>query len=50
MAVGKTTFVPENLYIVQSQLTKCFTLVVLQTLGWRCVECAIHHEQDMREE
>jgi len=24
--------------------------VVLQLLSWRCVECAIHHERDVREE
>jgi len=24
--------------------------VVLQPLGWRCVECATHHERDVREE
>jgi len=24
--------------------------MLLQTLGWRCVECAIHHERDVREE
>jgi len=24
--------------------------VVLQPLGWPCVECAIHHERDVREE
>jgi len=23
---------------------------LLQPLGWRCVECAIHHERDVREE
>jgi len=23
---------------------------VLQPLRWRCVECAIHHERDVREE
>jgi len=22
--------------------------VVLQPLGWRCVECAIHHERQVR--
>ena len=26
------------------------TLEMLQPLGWRCVECAIHHERDVREE
>ena len=25
-------------------------MTVLQPLGWRCVECAIHHERDVREE
>ena len=25
-------------------------LHVFQPLGWRCVECAIHHEQDVQEE
>ena len=25
-------------------------LVWLQTLGWRCVECAIHHERNVCEE
>jgi len=25
-------------------------LQVFQPFGWRCVECAIHHEQDVREE
>jgi len=24
--------------------------VLLQPLRWRCVECAIHHERDVREE
>jgi len=24
--------------------------VVLQLLGWRCVHCAIHDKQDVREE
>jgi len=24
--------------------------VMLQSIGWRCVECAIHHERDVREE
>ena len=24
--------------------------VVLQPLRWRCIECAIHHERDVREE
>jgi len=24
--------------------------VRLQPLGWHCVECAIHHERDVREE
>jgi len=28
----------------------CDVRPVLQPLGWRCVECAIHHERDMREE
>jgi len=23
---------------------------LLQPLRWRCVECAIHHERDVREE
>jgi len=25
-------------------------VLVLQPIGWRCVECAIHHERDVREE
>jgi len=25
-------------------------LLQLQLLGWRCVECAIHHERDVCEE
>jgi len=25
-------------------------LILLQPLRWRCVDCAIHHERDMREE
>jgi len=24
--------------------------MLLQPLGWRCVECAIHHERDVRDE
>jgi len=24
--------------------------VVLQPLGWHCVECVIYHERDVREE
>jgi len=24
--------------------------VMLQSIGWRCVECAIHHERDVRKE
>jgi len=24
--------------------------MLLQPLGWRCIECAIHHERDVREE
>jgi len=24
--------------------------MLLHPLGWRCVECAIHHERDVREE
>jgi len=24
--------------------------MMLQPLGWRCVECAIHYERDVREE
>jgi len=24
--------------------------MLLQTLRWRCVECVIHHERDVREE
>jgi len=27
-----------------------FGVVLLQPLDWRCVECAIHHERDVREE
>jgi len=27
-----------------------FEVVLLQPLSWRCVECAIHHERDVREE
>jgi len=23
---------------------------MLQPLGWRCAECLVHHEQNMREE
>jgi len=26
------------------------SLVLLQPLGWRCVECVIHHGRDVREE
>ena len=25
-------------------------VVVLQPLRWRCVDCVIHHERDVREE
>jgi len=25
-------------------------ILLLQPLSWRCVECAIHHERDVREE
>ena len=25
-------------------------LIVLQPLWWRCVDCVIHHERDLREE
>ena len=25
-------------------------LAMLQPLRWRCVECAVHHERDVREE
>jgi len=25
-------------------------MVLLQPLRWRCVECVIHHERDVREE
>ena len=31
--------------------THAFIIVVLlQPLGWRCAECAIHHERTVREE
>jgi len=38
--------------IQKSQYLKVFhvTCVVLQPLQWRCVDCMIHHEQDVREE
>jgi len=29
---------------------KFVTFPLLQPLRWRCVECAIHHERDVREE
>jgi len=29
---------------------KTHQFTVLQPLGWRCVECAIHHERHVREE
>ena len=25
-------------------------MMLLQTLRWRCVDCVIHHERDVREE
>jgi len=31
-------------------LRKGFVCMLLQPLRWRCVECAIHHERDVREE
>ena len=31
-------------------LSSKISLGVLQPLRWRCVECAIHHERDVREE
>jgi len=27
-----------------------YLMVLLKPLGWRWVECAIHHERDVREE
>jgi len=37
-------------FTVDQSHKKRLALVVLQPLRWRCVECAIRHEQDVREE
>jgi len=31
-------------------LSVMMLMIVLQPLSWRCVECATHHERDVREE
>jgi len=37
--------------ILQNKFYACYDiLLLLQPLRWRCVECAIHHERDVREE
>ena len=33
-----------------SLLIRTPLLILLQPLWWRCVDCVIHHERDVREE
>jgi len=35
---------------MQPAITRQWTLTLLQPLRWCCVDCAIHHERDVREE
>jgi len=37
-----------HLYVFSMGQT--LAVVLLQLLRWRCVECVIHHERDVREE
>jgi len=39
-----------RLKILPTPRLRSTALLLLQRLGWRCVECAINHERDVREE